>query len=176
MRRRVRAFVIVAGPGLLALPWLHVRPVPVMPAPPPVVGTVDRFVIERGARRMRLLQDGRTVRAYHVARGVSPAGDKERQGDGRTPAGLVRIDRRNDRSACHLPRGLDDPQAEDPVRAAARGLDQGGDIMIHGQPNAVPDGLALAGDWTAGCIAVTNAEMRAIWAGTDGDTRVEVRP
>jgi murein L,D-transpeptidase YafK len=147
-----------------------------MSALPPVVGTADPFVIEKGARRMRLLPDGRTVRAYRAARGVLPAGDKERQGDGRTPAGLVRIDRRNDRSACHLSLGLDDPQAEDGARAAARGVDPGGDIVIHAQPDAVPDGLAMAGDWTAGCIAVTNTEMRATWAVTDGATPVDVRP
>jgi murein L,D-transpeptidase YafK len=176
MRRRARAFVIVAALGLLALAWFYIRPVPVTPALPPILGTVDRIVIEKGARRMLLLQDGRTVREYRVALGFSPTGDKERQGDGRTPEGLFRIDRRNDRSAYHLSLGLDYPQAEDRERAAAQGVDPGGDIMIHGQPNALPDGLVMAGDWTAGCIAVTNAEMREIWAVTDGDTLVEVRP
>jgi len=36
--------------------------------------------------------------------------------------------------------------------------------------------MMLKGDWTAGCIAVSNAEMREIWAATDADTVVEVRP
>ena len=48
--------------------------------------------------------------------------------------------------------------------------------MIHGQPNALPDEAKLAGDWTAGCIALTNAEMREIWAVTPTGTPVEVRP
>ena len=86
-----------------------------------------------------------------------------RQGDGRTPEGVFRIDRRNDRSAYHLSLGLDYPRAQDRARAAAGGYDPGGDIMIHGQPNALPDGAVLKGDWTAGCIAVSDDEMEEIW-------------
>ena len=48
--------------------------------------------------------------------------------------------------------------------------------MIHGQPNSMPDEMVLKGDWTAGCIAVSNAEIREIWAVTDTDTLIEVRP
>ena len=48
--------------------------------------------------------------------------------------------------------------------------------MIHGQPNALPDTAVLKGDWTAGCIAVSNAEMREIWAATATGTEVEIRP
>jgi L,D-peptidoglycan transpeptidase YkuD (ErfK/YbiS/YcfS/YnhG family) len=48
--------------------------------------------------------------------------------------------------------------------------------MIHGQPNALPDNSMVRGDWTAGCIAVTNAEMREIWVVTQVGTVVEVRP
>jgi lipoprotein-anchoring transpeptidase ErfK/SrfK len=40
----------------------------------------------------------------------------------------------------------------------------------------LPDGFRLRGDWTAGCIAVTNAEMREIWAATPIGTPVELRP
>ncbi len=48
--------------------------------------------------------------------------------------------------------------------------------MIHGQPNALPDSTVLTGDWTAGCIALSNAEMREIWEVTPIGTPVEVRP
>ena len=39
-----------------------------------------------------------------------------------------------------------------------------------------PDGLKLQGDWTAGCIAVTDTERQGIRAVTPIDTRVELRP
>ena len=147
-----------------------------LPPPPPLTGQVERIVIEKAARRMQLYQDGAVVRTYRIALGFAPEGDKDRQGDGKTPEGEFTIDRRNDRSAFHLSLGLDYPRKEHRVRATEAGLDPGGDIFIHGQPNAVPDGFKLKGDWTAGCIAVTNAEMREIWAVTPVGTRVEIRP
>jgi murein L,D-transpeptidase YafK len=151
---------------------------PPLPAPdlPAIVGTADRIVVEKAARRLTLLQNGRTLRTYRIALGFAPDGDKTRQGDGRTPEGEFRIAVRNDQSRYHLSLGIDYPQSDDRARAAAGGYDPGGDIMIHGQPNALPDGMMIKGDWTAGCIAVSNAEMREIWAATTPDTLVEIRP
>ena len=146
------------------------------PPPPPLTGQVDLVVIEKSARRMQLFQDGKPVRTYQIALGFSPDGDKDRQGDGRTPEGEFKIDRRNGSSAFHLSLGLDYPRPEDRARAAAGGYSPGGDIFIHGQPNALPEGFKLKGDWTAGCIAVTNVEMREIWAVTPIGTKVEIRP
>jgi murein L,D-transpeptidase YafK len=154
--------------------WL--RPAPQTVVQPPLNGMVDRIVVEKAARRMILLRDGQVLREYRIALGFSPEGDKLRQGDGRTPEGTFRIDRRNDQSRYHLSLGLDYPQPADRARAAEGGYDPGGDIMIHGQPNALPEDAMVRGDWTAGCIAVTNAEMREIWAVTEVGTVVEVRP
>jgi len=160
----VMAAALFVPPGRVAMP------------PPPLTGQIDRIVVEKSARRMQLMQDGRAVRSYRIALGFAPAGDKVRQGDGRTPEGEFRIDRRNSASAFHLSLGLDYPQPDDRARAAAGGYSPGGDIFIHGQPNALPEGFKLRGDWTAGCIAVTNAEMREIWAVTPIGTVVEIRP
>jgi murein L,D-transpeptidase YafK len=154
--------------------WL--QPAPQTVTQPPLTGMVDKIVIEKSARRMLLLRDGQVLRDYRVALGFAPKGTKLRQGDGRTPEGTFLIDRRNDQSRYHLSLGLDYPQPADRARAASGGYDPGGDIMIHGQPNALPDNTALRGDWTAGCIAVTNAQMREIWAVTQVGTVVEVRP
>lgn len=178
MKRLARLFSFLVMLAFLGfgLAWFYFAPAPVAPALPTLVGTVDRIIVDKTARRMALVQDGQTVREYRIALGFSPKGDKERQGDGRTPEGVYRIDRRNDRSSYHLSLGLDYPQADDRARAAAGGYDPGGDIMIHGQPNSLPDDMVIKGDWTAGCIAVSNAEMREIWAATDSETLVEVRP
>lgn len=178
MKRLARLFsflVMVVFLGLGAA-WVYLAPAPPQQTRLPIEGTVDRIVVAKGARVMRLVQGARTVREYRVALGFSPLGDKERQGDGRTPEGVFRIDRRNDQSAYHLSLGLDYPQADDRERARRGGYDPGGDIMIHGQPNSLPDDLVMKGDWTAGCIAVSNAEMREIWAVTDARTVVEIRP
>lgn len=160
----------------MAAAALWLRPVPERPERPALAGPIDRIVVEKAWRRMTLWKDGQPVRTYSVALGFAPGGDKSREGDGRTPEGLFRIDRRNDRSRFHLSLGLDYPQDRHRAAAIAGGFSPGGDIMIHGQPNALPDSIRLAGDWTAGCIAVTNAEMREIWALTEIGTVVEIRP
>lgn len=174
--RLLAYLALVAALGLLtASLFMAPERVPV-PPPPPLTGSVDRIVIEKSARRMQLIQNGKPVRSYQIALGFSPAGDKDRQGDGRTPEGEFTIDRRNDESAFHLSLGLDYPQPDDRARAAAGGYSPGGDIFIHGQPNALSEKFKLRGDWTAGCIAVTNPEMREIWAVTPIGTTVEIRP
>jgi murein L,D-transpeptidase YafK len=177
MRRLLRLLAYLALVALLGLAAASLfAPTERVPPPPPLTGQIDRIVIEKAARRMQLLQDGQVVRSYRIALGFAPEGDKERQGDGKTPEGEFTINRRNDQSAFHLSLGLDYPQADDIQRASAGGYSAGGDIFIHGQPNAIGDGFRLRGDWTNGCIAVTNREMREIWAVTPTGTKVEIRP
>lgn len=176
LARLLAWLALVAVLGLLtASLFMPPERVPTLP-PPPLTGQVDRIVIEKSARRMQLFQDGKPVRTYKIALGFSPDGDKNRQGDGRTPEGEFTIDRRNDSSAFHLSLGLDYPQPKHHARAAAGGYSPGGDIFIHGQPNALSERFKLGGDWTAGCIALTNAEMREVWAVTPIGTKVVIHP
>jgi murein L,D-transpeptidase YafK len=169
-----RLLVLLLVLLIAAAIWL--QPAPQNVIQPPLTGMVDKIIIKKAARRMLLLRNGKTLREYRIALGFAPEGDKLRQGDGRTPEGSFRIDRRNDSSKYHLSLGLDYPQPADRARAATGGYDPGGDIMIHGQPNALPDNSMMRGDWTAGCIAVTNTEMREVWVVTQVGTIVEVRP
>ncbi len=109
---------------------------------------------------MTLLQDGQILRGYSIALGFAPEGDKLRDGNGRPSVGVFRIDRCNERSFYPLSLGLDYPRQADSDGAAAAGENPGVDIMIHGQRILLPDALALTGDGTAGCIALTNDEMQ----------------
>lgn len=168
--------LLLIGFGYIAAS-VYSPPVPVpLPPPPALSGEVELIVIEKTARRMQLFQDGKPVRTYRIALGFTPAGDKDRQGDGKTPEGAFTVDRRNAASAFHLSLGLNYPRPEDLAQAAAGGFSPGGDIFIHGQPNALPEGFLLKGDWTAGCIAVSNTEIREIWALAPIGTKVEIRP
>ena len=157
-----------------ALIWLRAPSNPPLPLPP--VAAIAYISVEKAARRIFLFQNGKILRSYAVALGASPVGDKIRQGDSRTPEGVFRINRKNAASAFHLSLGLDYPQAADIARARAGGYDPGGDIMIHGQPNALPLDTVIRSDWTAGCIAVSNAEIAVIFAATPIGTEVEIRP
>ncbi len=146
------------------------------PPPAPLHEQIDHILIEKSARRLSVFKKGEKLREYEIALGFTPQGNKTVEGDGKTPEGLFRIDRRNPNSAFHLSLGIDYPQPDDIARAQAAGTSPGGDIFIHGQPNKVGNLITLPGDWTAGCIALSNAEMQELWRITPTGTAVEIRP
>jgi murein L,D-transpeptidase YafK len=138
----------------------------------------DRVLIQKSARQLTLMRDGRTLRSYHVSLGSSPKGAKEREGDGRTPEGLYTIDSRNAYSKYHMALHVSYPNAADRLRARRLRVSFGGEIMIHGTPNRWRWlGFAFRHiDWTAGCIAVSDAEIEEIWKLVPDGTVVEIRP
>jgi len=147
---------------------------------------VDRIVVLKAARRMNLLYRGRVVRTYSIALGFAPRGHKTTEGDGKTPEGLYRIDARNPNSSFHLSLRISYPNARDRAQARRRGVSPGGQIFIHGQPNrlglamraavgVVGNVVAMPGDWTLGCIAVSNRQVREIWRAVRIGTPVELR-
>ncbi|MEQ9261256.1 MAG: L,D-transpeptidase [Roseovarius sp.] len=177
-RRGAILGLVLGAFGGVAL-WHRYAPLPPRPPEPrvPLTGTIDRIEIEKSARRLTVYREGEALRSYEVALGFAPEGAKARQGDGRTPEGTFRIDRRNPQSRFHLSLGLDYPQAEHVAAARAAGVSPGGDIFIHGQPNLMPAALLpRKGDWTDGCIAVSNEEMEELWRITPLGTEVVIRP
>lgn len=164
---------LLAALAMIALGlWQALAPRPL----PPLEGPVDRVLVDKSDRELLLFQDGRVVRTYPISLGFAPEGDKERQGDGRTPEGVFRIDRRNEASAYHLSLGLDYPHTEDVERASQGGYSPGGDIFIHGQPPGIEGRHRLEMDWTAGCIAVSNATIEVLWSVVPIGTEVEIVP
>jgi murein L,D-transpeptidase YafK len=122
----------------------------------------NHVVISKKNRVLALMQGATTLTRYRVSLGFAPEGHKTRAGDGKTPEGRYRIDRRNARSDYYLSLGISYPNAADVARARAMGVDPGGGIFIHGGPRRpVERGKR---DWTAGCIAVTDPEIEEIWS------------
>lgn len=132
--------------------------------------------VDKSARTLTLFADGRAVKTYSgIQLGGAPQGHKRFEGDERTPEGRYFIDARNPQSAYHLSLRISYPNARDRAYANAHGRSAGGDIFIHGQPNALPLGR-LPGDWTDGCIALSNAEMDELWQAIADGTPVEIVP
>lgn len=142
--------------------------------------TADYVFIEKSKRRLSVWRDGWLVRSFPVRLGRTPVGQKERQGDGKTPEGLYSIDFRKPDSNYHLALHLSYPSNEDRARASRKGVDPGGSIMIHGLPDAADPEAAKRihryVDWTEGCIAVTNAEIEELWKLVPSGTPVEIVP
>ena len=134
---------------------------------------VTRIIVDKGDRQMRLMHHGRVLRTYQIELGFVPNGHKAFEGDGRTPEGEYFIDRRNPNSSFHLSLGISYPNGTDIEVARAAGMDPGGDIFIHGQPNAL---AMFTPDWTAGCIAVSNREMEDIYAMVKDGTPITINP
>lgn len=132
---------------------------------------VTRVIVLKGARKMHLLHGNKTLRSYDIDLGFAPFHHKREEGDGRTPEGHYVIDRRNPNSKFHLSIGIDYPNARDVARARAAGVDPGGEIFIHGQPNLFKPKTA---DWTAGCIAVSNREIEQIYAMVKNGTPISI--
>ncbi len=139
---------------------------------------VTSLVVNKSARKLYLLHNESILKEYDVALGFAPAGTKTRRGDGRTPEGSYLIDRRNPRSRYHLSLGISYPNSKDIAQAKAAGVDPGGDIFIHGQPNLRRElkRAKKTPDWTAGCIAVKNDEIEEIYAMVTEGTLITVRP
>jgi hypothetical protein len=138
----------------------------------------DRILIEKGARRLLLLNRGKVIAEYPVKLGLSPKGHKQYEGDFRTPEGVYHLSRRNPRSEFFLSVEVSYPNEADRARASAEGLSPGGLIMIHGQPNVPrkPPEYYATRDWTDGCIAVSNSAMVDIWQRTRVGIPIEIRP
>jgi murein L,D-transpeptidase YafK len=150
-----------------------------------------KIVVKKGRRELLLYSSDRLVRTYHVGLGLSPVGDKVREGDRRTPEGEFYIFTKNDKSAfylslglsypnaAHAERGLRDglinrPQYETIMRAlrAKKGPPQntrlGGDIYIHGH--------GAQSDWTWGCVALENEDIRELFDAVNVGTPVTIEP
>lgn len=179
MIRATRAFLAMAFLAILAACGGDSAPVN-DPVPrflayqgPPVT----QVVVNKSDRLMFLLSDRTVLKAYRIHLGNEPVGSKQFEGDGKTPEGIFFVDRFNPRSTYHLSVGIDYPRPEDEARAAMYGRKPGGDIFFHGRG---PDGRAAfqAGkdDWTAGCIAVEDAEIEEIYAMLRKGTQVVINP
>jgi L,D-peptidoglycan transpeptidase YkuD (ErfK/YbiS/YcfS/YnhG family) len=166
----VKSSVITAPKYAVPIPAIVVR----IPAPT----IADSIVVYKRERTLTLFYRGVPVRSYFVALGSKPVGDKIQAGDRRTPEGLFRINAHNPASKYHLALRISYPDDAHRARAAALGVDPGGDIMIHGlSPEYSAAGKQhLQNDWTNGCVALSNQEIEEIWRAVPDGTPVQIKP
>ncbi|MEM8824935.1 MAG: L,D-transpeptidase family protein [Pseudomonadota bacterium] len=134
---------------------------------------VTRVQVQKSDRKMFLLHRNVVLEHYDVQLGFTAEGPKQFEGDGKTPEGRYHIDRRNPNSAFYLSIGIDYPNEQDRAFAEALGKSPGGDIFIHGWGETQ---RGRSADWTAGCIAVTNKEMRDVYAMVRNGTPIDILP
>ena len=170
----LRQVTALAGPALL----LAGLGMPAFQAQAGEFPVADKVIVEKENRKLYLMKNGEAFRTFDIALGVEPVGDKEREGDQKTPEGNYSLDDRNPDSDFFLAIHISYPNSADRADARVKGYDPGGAIMIHGQPNVPTYSAAYyrTQDWTNGCIAVSNSDMIDIWLMTQNDTPIEILP
>jgi murein L,D-transpeptidase YafK len=146
--------------------------------PLPEGSVIDKLVVYKSKRQLLAYSKGALLKTYSIALGRQPIGDKQFEGDKKTPEGLYFINGKNPNSGYYKNLGISYPNASDMKEAKKLGKPVGGDIKIHGLRNRG----GLLGkchrwfDWTLGCIAVTNEEMDELYNAVPIGTPIEIYP
>ncbi len=150
-----------------------------------------RIVVSKSERILQIFDGDKLVKSYRIVLGFAPEGDKEIEGDGKTPLGNFYVFTKNDKSKFYLSLGLSYPSINDAERGLHENLISqseydaivsainkkkmppqntklGGEIYIHGGSTET--------DWTHGCVALKNEEMREIFDFVQVGTVVKIEP
>ena len=153
--------------------------------PPELAGAVlppetrlDKLEVHKSERWLVAYAKGKPVKIYFVALSKYPKGHKVYEGDKRVPEGLYRIDSKNPHSDYHRNLGVSYPNERDKAVAAAINMPPGSAIKVHGlgPRHAKRGDRHWFRDWTAGCIAVTDAESEELYALTPVGIPIEILP
>jgi murein L,D-transpeptidase YafK len=148
-------------------------------------------MVNKKNRTLEVFDGEKLIKTYKIALGFEPIGDKIKQGDGRTPEGEFYVAVKNPNSKFYLSLGLSYPNAAeaerglksklisqkeyDAILAAIKDKKQppqntalGGDIYIHGG--------GTDWDWTWGCIALENEQVKELFDALEAGTPVTVKP
>lgn len=136
------------------------------------------LIVKKRERSLQLFDGEKLVKTYKIALGFAQEGDKEKQGEGKTPEGEFYIFVKNPKSSYYLSLGLSYPNIEDAERglksklisqneyeAIASAINNkkmppqntnlGGEIYIHGG--------GAGSDWTLGCVALSNEDIKELF-------------
>ena len=176
-----RAVSLAFAAPLLLMNGCQAPPAPVPPPPQlaPAMPTVaDRVLVLKSSHTLELLHDGKVFETFPVSLGPHPRGPKREAGDGRTPEGGYRIDKRSEHTLYSRDLHISYPNAQDRARARAMHVEPGGGIFIHGLPSDYGpyDPPQRFHDWTEGCISVGNLTIVAIWNAVPDGTPVDILP
>ena len=150
-----------------------------------------RIVVYKKERKLEFYSDKSLLRTYRIGLGFSPVADKVREGDGATPEGDFYIFVKNNKSAYYLSLGVSYPNIEDADRGLRDGLitraqhaaiteairkktappqytKLGGLIYIHGH--------GARSDWTWGCVALENDDIKELYDAVLVGTPVTIKP
>lgn len=155
-------------------------------------------IVEKSVNKMTVFYQGKALKSFTVVSGVNDQGDKQRQGDNRTPEGrffITEKERLNDHpylgkkwlglsypDPVHAQRGVENNlininQYREIVRANEQKVQPpqntalGGWIGIHGGREDLTKARI---NWTEGCLALQDADLEELYRLVDYGTPVVI--
>ena len=166
-------------------PWFENQSRVSLPVEKPLI------VVYKSERKLEFYSDQTLLRTYRIGLGFSPVADKQREGDGATPEGEFYVFVKNNKSAYYLSLGVSYPNAEDAARGLRDGLitkaQHDAIVEAHRKKTAPPQytklggliyihGHGAKGDWTLGCVALENEDMKELYDAVSVGTPVTIKP
>ena len=149
-------------------------------AAPPPQPQATRVLVDKSERKLYVFAGEKLLAAYPIGLGYHPIGPKQQQGDQRTPEGHYVLDYKNPNSSYYRSIHISYPNNADRAAARQRHVSPGGDVMIHGLPNDpyIAHRVRVYGspDWTDGCIALSDENMKALWDQVSVPIPIEIVP
>ena len=139
---------------------------------------IDKLVVYKSKRQLLAYSNGKLEKTYKISLGKQPIGDKEFEGDNKTPEGVYFINDKNPNSGYHKNLGVSYPNKDDIKNAKQLGKPVGGDVKIHGLSNKTGfiSKFHRWYDWTQGCIAVTDVEIDELYNAVKIGAKIEINP
>ncbi len=152
---------------------------------------MKQLTIVKSERRLSLLNNkGSEIFSCPIGLGFTPAGPKAQEGDGKTPEGTYFICLKRETGKYGMALGISYPNEKDAesalncdfisiseweaIRSACLegrrppwGTKLGGEIYLHG---------GGASDWTAGCIALNDEDMKKLFPLVEERDKVTILP
>ncbi len=143
----------------------------------------NAIIIDKADYRLELYQKGQLVKSFPVELGKNPFDDKLYEGDSTTPEGKYHVSKVKDVGRTSFYRALlvSYPSREDRRETTTaikegkipNGTSPGGAIEIHGKGSGISP-LDGGRNWTAGCIALSNAQMDELFPYVNERTPVTI--
>jgi murein L,D-transpeptidase YafK len=139
---------------------------------------IDSLLVYKSKRELMAYSKGQLIKTYKISLGKNATGDKETEGDKKTPEGVYFINAKNSNSGYYKNLGISYPNKQDIEVSKKLGKPTGGGIKIHGLRNGTGfiSKFQRWYDWTAGCIALTDQEVDELYNSVDVGTKIEIKP
>lgn len=155
------------------------------------IGPGLKLLVRKRKRTLLVLKDGKPLLSFKVALSQIPWGDKQKKGDKHTPEGQFFVTKKNIKSKYYLSLELSYPTIKHAMKGLKAGLISEGefDMIVKSiqererPPQDTPlggyiciHGGGINNDWTDGCVALRNKDIKELFQLVKVGTPVTITP